>query len=82
MSPQKKLELAFELYDTAITFGGYYIALNHRAGRRKAVRAVRQWLLEECMIFGKSETERLAPLGRIETGSPTVESRYSVCDFY
>ncbi|MCB1377309.1 MAG: LysR family transcriptional regulator [Alphaproteobacteria bacterium] len=78
--PELQSGALVELSDTAIPFGGYYIALNHRAGRRKAVRAVRQWLLEECMIFGKSETERLAPLGRIETGSPTGESRYRVCD--
>ncbi len=37
-----------ELCDVEIPFGGYYLAVNSRAGRRKAVRAVRQWLLDEC----------------------------------
>jgi LysR family glycine cleavage system transcriptional activator len=36
-----------ELSDVEIEFGGYYLIVNKRAGRRKAVRAVSQWLLEE-----------------------------------
>jgi LysR family glycine cleavage system transcriptional activator len=36
------------LSSVAIPFGGYYLAVNSGAGRRKAVRAVRQWLLDEC----------------------------------
>ncbi len=36
------------LTDVQIPFGGYYLAVNKRAGRRKAVNAVRQWLLDEC----------------------------------
>lgn len=36
-----------ELSPLEIPFGGYYLAVNRRAGRRKAVRAVRQWLLDE-----------------------------------
>lgn len=38
--------------DVAIPFGGYYLAVNSRAARRKPVRAVRQWLLQES---GRSE---------------------------
>ncbi|MEM7176437.1 MAG: LysR substrate-binding domain-containing protein [Pseudomonadota bacterium] len=30
-----------------IPFGGYYLAVNHRARRRKAVRAVQHWLLDQ-----------------------------------
>ncbi|WP_375254338.1 LysR substrate-binding domain-containing protein [Yoonia sp.] len=37
-----------ELSEVEIPFGGYYLAINARAGRRKAVRAVCQWLLDEC----------------------------------
>ena len=36
------------LSEVSIPFGGYYLAINRRAGRRRAVRAVRKWLLDEC----------------------------------
>ena len=36
------------LSEVEIEFGGYFLAVNERAGRRKAVRAVRKWLLDEC----------------------------------
>ncbi len=35
------------LNDRARHFGGYFLATNQRAGRRKAVRTVRKWLLQE-----------------------------------
>ncbi len=35
------------LNDVEIRFGGYYLATNQRAGRRRAVRAVRKWLQQE-----------------------------------
>ena len=35
------------LNDTELRYGGYYLATNQRAGRRKDVRAVRKWLQEE-----------------------------------
>lgn len=45
-----------ELSRIEIPFGGYYLAINSRAGRRKAVRAVRQWLLDECAKSEEPET--------------------------
>jgi LysR family glycine cleavage system transcriptional activator len=45
--PERQSGALVELADTEIPFGGYYLAVNKRAGRRKAVRAVRQWLLDE-----------------------------------
>jgi LysR family glycine cleavage system transcriptional activator len=45
-----------ELSPVEISFGGYYLAVNSRAGRRKAVRAVRQWLLDECNKSEEPET--------------------------
>ena len=35
------------LSDIEIQHGCYFLAVNQRAGRRKAVKAVRDWLLEE-----------------------------------
>ena len=35
------------LNDVCIPFGAYYLAVNSRANRRKSVRAVKQWLLDE-----------------------------------
>ncbi|RLJ98472.1 LysR substrate-binding domain-containing protein [Ruegeria conchae] len=35
------------LNDVEIPFGGYYLATNQRAGRRRAVRVVREWLQQE-----------------------------------
>jgi LysR family glycine cleavage system transcriptional activator len=46
-----------ELSDVEIEFGGYYVIVNTRAGRRKAVRAVSQWLHEEAL---KSAQNNLA----------------------
>jgi LysR family glycine cleavage system transcriptional activator len=46
--PEIKSGALVELTDVKIPFGGYYLAVNKRAGRRKAVNAVRQWLLDEC----------------------------------
>ena len=46
--PERKSGALIELSPIAIPFGGYYLAVNQRAGRRKAVRAVRQWLLDQC----------------------------------
>jgi LysR family glycine cleavage system transcriptional activator len=45
-----------ELSSLEIPFGGYYLALNSRAGRRKAVRAVRQWLMDESMAKTSQKT--------------------------
>ena len=42
------------LNDTELRFGGYYLAINQRAGRRHAVRAVRKWLQQECRPRGKA----------------------------
>ena len=36
-----------EVSPVSFTYGGYFLAVNKRASRRKAVRAVRGWLLEE-----------------------------------
>ena len=38
------------LNDIEIPFGGYYIAMNAQAGRRKAVRTVYQWLLAQSAL--------------------------------
>ncbi len=46
--PERASGALVDLSEIAIPFGGYYLAVNTRAGRRKAVRAVRQWLLDEC----------------------------------
>jgi LysR family glycine cleavage system transcriptional activator len=46
--PERASGALVNLSQVAIPFGGYYLAVNTRAGRRKAVRAVRQWLLDEC----------------------------------
>ncbi|MBD3662617.1 LysR substrate-binding domain-containing protein [Sulfitobacter aestuariivivens] len=35
------------LSPVSIRYGGYYLAINSQARRRKSVRAVRQWLLDE-----------------------------------
>ena len=53
-APELQSGALVRLSDTAIPFGGYYLAINGRAGRRKAVRAVRQWLLDECATSGQS----------------------------
>lgn len=45
--PERQSGALIELSDVEIPFGGYYVAVNGRAGRRKAVRAVCQWLLDE-----------------------------------
>ena len=44
--PEVKSGALVELGSVEIPFGGYYLVVNKRAGRRKAVRAVREWLLE------------------------------------
>jgi LysR family glycine cleavage system transcriptional activator len=46
--PERQSGALVELSSVEIPFGGYYLVVNKRAGRRKAVRAVCQWLLEEC----------------------------------
>ena len=46
--PEVQSGALVRLANIEIHFGGYYLAVNARAGRRKAVRAVRQWLHEEC----------------------------------
>jgi LysR family glycine cleavage system transcriptional activator len=46
-APELESGALIELAPIEIPFGGYYLAVNSQAGRRKAVRAVRQWLLDE-----------------------------------
>ncbi|WP_162798625.1 LysR substrate-binding domain-containing protein [Sulfitobacter sp. SK012] len=46
--PEVQAGTLVQLTKIGIPFGGYYLAVNDRAGRRKAVSAVRQWLLDEC----------------------------------
>jgi len=46
--PERESGVLVELSTVEIPFGGYYLAVNSRAGRRKAVRAVRRWLIDEC----------------------------------
>lgn len=45
--PERMSGALVELSDIEIPFGGYYLSVNKRAGRRKAVRAVCRWLHEE-----------------------------------
>lgn len=45
--PERLSGALVELSPVEIPFGGYYLTVNRRAGRRKAVRAVRQWLIEQ-----------------------------------
>ena len=49
--PERESGILKELSKVEIPFGGYYLAVNARAGRRKAVRAVRQWLFDECQSY-------------------------------
>lgn len=53
--PECKSGALVELAPTEILFGGYYLAVNSRAGRRKAVQAVRRWLLDECAGYAQAE---------------------------
>ncbi len=46
--PERQSGALVDLADVEIPFGGYYLAVNKRAGRRKAVRAVCKWLMDEC----------------------------------
>lgn len=46
-APELQSGALVELSPVFIPFGGYYLAVNRRAARRKSVRAVRQWLLDE-----------------------------------
>ncbi len=55
--PEIKSGALIELLPIEIAFGGYYLAVNTTAGRRKAVRAVRQWLLDEFVQADKPETD-------------------------
>ncbi|MEZ5911558.1 MAG: LysR substrate-binding domain-containing protein [Paracoccaceae bacterium] len=57
--PELQSGALVELSQVEIPFGGYYLAVNGRAGRRKAVRAVRQWLLDET-----AQTETASRSGR------------------
>ena len=45
--PERQSGALVELADVELEFGGYYLIVNGRAGRRKAVRAVCRWLLRE-----------------------------------
>ena len=45
--PERASGDLLELADIEIPFGAYYLVVNRQAGRRRAVRAVRDWLLEE-----------------------------------
>ncbi|MBT8418747.1 MAG: LysR family transcriptional regulator, partial [Silicimonas sp.] len=45
--PERRSGALVDLGGVGFPFGGYYLVVNKRAGRRKAVRAVRKWLLEE-----------------------------------
>ncbi|MGI9351769.1 MAG: LysR substrate-binding domain-containing protein [Rhizobiaceae bacterium] len=45
--PELNSGLLVELSPVEIPFGGYYLTVNSRAVRRKAVKTVRQWLIEE-----------------------------------
>lgn len=49
--PERQSGALVELADIEIPFGGYFLAINERAGRRKAVRTVSQWLLDECSML-------------------------------
>jgi LysR family glycine cleavage system transcriptional activator len=51
--PERQSGTLVELAGVEIPFGGYYLAINSRAGRRRAVRAVSQWLLDECTSEGE-----------------------------
>ncbi|MCV2869683.1 LysR substrate-binding domain-containing protein [Defluviimonas sp. WL0002] len=46
--PEVRSGALVELASVELPFGGYYLIVNKRARRRKAVRAVCQWLLDEC----------------------------------
>ncbi|MDU8913429.1 LysR substrate-binding domain-containing protein [Aestuariicoccus sp. MJ-SS9] len=48
--PERLSGALVEIADVEIPFGGYFLAINSRAWRRKAVRAVCEWLLDECAL--------------------------------
>lgn len=45
--PEVQSGVLKRLNDVEIPFGGYYVAMNAQASRRKSVRAVHKWLLEQ-----------------------------------
>lgn len=45
--PEVETGALVRLNNTELRFGGYYLATNQRAGRRKPVRALRDWLRQE-----------------------------------
>ena len=45
--PERRAGTLVEIAPVAIPFGGYFLAVNSRAARRKPVRAVRRWLLDQ-----------------------------------
>jgi len=45
--PELQANALEQISPVEILYGGYYLALNSQAGRRKNVRAVRQWLIDE-----------------------------------
>lgn len=49
--PELKSGALVERSQVELPFGGCFLAINRKAGRRKAVRAVGLWLLAECAIF-------------------------------
>ena len=59
--PEIRAGTLVRLADVQFPYGGYYLAVNERAGRRKAVRAVRQWLIMEGQkpVARQMETPRL-----------------------
>lgn len=56
--PEVKSGALVCLGDAEILYGGYYMAVNTRAARRKSVRAVQQWLQDECRAILASDRLR------------------------
>ncbi len=52
--PELKSGALVEISSVEFSFGGYYLAVDSKAGRRKAVRAARHWLLAEFASFRES----------------------------
>ncbi len=53
--PERQSGALVELANIELDFGGYYLVANSRAGRRKAVRAVCRWLVEEAAALQADE---------------------------
>lgn len=53
--PERRSGALVEIPGPCLPFGAYFLAVNARAGRRKAVRAVRSWFLQDAAATAEAE---------------------------